>query len=171
MGTVEASITALKEKKAWYSVQPRPPRKTAEERAAELAEKEKAKEEAKAAAGEGGAGAGGKEGGKPKKEKKQPKEFKSCESPVGSCPVWLCRSLGACLVPLARLSLTLPHLNHHHHSRGGLPRAWGGPRQGQRQRRAGLSGEARRASLHVPQAPRCLLCVGGGRARWVCGRG
>lgn len=72
---MEGTITALKEKKTWYSQQPRPPRKTAEERAAELAEKEKAREEGKEG---GGKEAGAKEGGKPKKEKKQPKEFKSC---------------------------------------------------------------------------------------------
>lgn len=71
---VEGAITALKEKKTWYSQQPRPPRKTAEERAAELAEKDKGREE------EGKEGAGKEGGGKPKKEKKQPKEFKSCES-------------------------------------------------------------------------------------------
>lgn len=76
---MEGAITALKEKKTWYSQQPRPPRKTAEERAAELAEKEKAREEGKEGK-EGGAKA---EGGKPKKEKKQPKEFKSCESRGG----------------------------------------------------------------------------------------
>jgi hypothetical protein len=87
VAAVEGTITSLKEKKQWYSVQPRPPRKTAEERAAELAEREKKREEARAGAGAGGEeGAakpeGGKEGGggKGKREKKPPKEFKSCES-------------------------------------------------------------------------------------------
>ena len=84
---MEGAITALKEKKTWYSQQPRPPRKTAEERAAELAEKDKAREEGK----EAGKEAGGKEGGgKPKKEKKQPKEFKSCESEGSFGGGWWC---------------------------------------------------------------------------------
>lgn len=93
---MEGSITALKEKKAWYSVQPRPPRKTAEERAAERAEKEKERAAAKEAAGDGEGGAG-KEAKPSKKEKKQPKEFKSCEFFLlvkEGCGWWL---VGVCL--------------------------------------------------------------------------
>lgn len=81
---VEAAVVALKEKKEWYSVQPRPEKKKAAktEEGAGAEGEEAVKEEggagdAGANRGKGGRGEGGK--GKGKGEKKQPKEFKRSE--------------------------------------------------------------------------------------------